>query len=79
MPPILWPFSLTAVVGYMVSQRKEKGVAIMEQWIASPCLWLRRTALLHQVHTGNPSVCVCLTAVRPRVCAYFNSVLVWWE
>ena len=48
--PLIRMHSLTAVVGYMVSQRKEKGVALMEQWIASPCLWLRRTALLHQVH-----------------------------
>ena len=31
-------------------ERREQGVRLMEQWIAHPCMWLRRTALLHQVH-----------------------------
>ena len=43
----------------MVSQRKEKGVALMEQWITHPCMWLRRTAILHQVYIAIDIVTVC--------------------
>ena len=31
-------------------ERPERGLPLVEEWIGHPCMWLRRTALLHQVH-----------------------------
>ena len=42
-------YFIHTVVGHIVSQRREKGVALMKEWIGHSCMWLRRTALLHQV------------------------------
>ena len=38
-----------SVVGYMVQQRPDSGTKMMKEWISEENLWLRRTAILHQL------------------------------
>ena len=44
---------LYAVVGYLVQEKPGLGVPVMQQWLGDDNMWLRRTALLHQVYTAN--------------------------
>lgn len=44
---------LHLVVGHFVEQRASLGVPLMQEWIDDDHMWLRRTAILHQVSTGG--------------------------
>lgn len=37
------------LVGYLVQTHPKKGTAVMEDWVESEDMWLRRTAILHQL------------------------------
>ena len=37
------------MVGYFVKQRPKLGIPVMDKWKIDDNLWLRRTALLHQL------------------------------
>ena len=37
------------MVGYLVRERPGLGKAVMQQWISDDHMWLRRSALIHQV------------------------------
>ena len=41
------------IVGYIVQQHKKRGEKLMDSWIDHDCMWLRRTAILHQLTYKN--------------------------